>query len=101
MKWGICLLLLVIPMLCYGECVTTKDTIMYFNPTRLVQVDRVLAVNQTQGLAMMKEDIVSGDAVFVKERTRIRSVERFNAYIGVVLINDQLLIGFLNDISCR
>lgn len=101
MKWGICLLLLVTASTCFGECIVAKDTVMYFNPARFVQVDRVASVNQTQGIAMMKEDIVSGDAVLVKERTKLRGMERINAYIGIAQINDQLLICSLNGISCR
>lgn len=101
MKWFICLLVIVLPSIVSADCITVMDTVMYFNPERFLLVDRVAAVNPAQGLAMMKEDVVDGTAVFVKERTKIRKVEAINAFIGIAEINNQLLVCVLKSISCK
>ena len=50
---------------------------------------------------MMKQDIVDGNAVYVKAGTKIEEAQKFNAYVSVVRIGHQVLVALNDFISCK
>ena len=94
-------MLLCLATSAYAGCYTTKDSIMYFSPERFMAVDQVIGISQEQGVAMMKQDIVDGNAVYVKAGIKIDDVQKFNNYISVVRIGHQVLVALNDFISCK
>lgn len=86
-----------------AECVTNKNTTMYFEMDRLLKVAKVTAVSEQQGLAMIVDDMQKGIAVGVPRGTRIDSVRRIisASTVSVVKIKGITLISLTNAISCR
>ena len=86
-----------------AECMTNKNTTMYFDMDRLLKVARVTAISEQQGLAMIVDDMQKGIAVGVPKGTRIESVRRIlsASTVSVVKIKGITLISLTNAISCR
>ena len=101
-KLALCVLLVIcFTITAQAGCSVTKEHVMYFSLDRFLAVDRVLAVSPDQAMAMMVQDVIDGNAVWVKVGTKVNEVKKYNDYICVARIDHLLLISFNDFISCR
>lgn len=97
----LCIIVTLLPALSFGECQTTTETLMYFDPNRFLFVDQVGSISPHQGVSLIMNDIISGKALLIPKDTKIMSIKDINEFICVAIINGTPLIAIKKHISCE